>query len=213
MELEPTAFQPGEDVITAAGDKVGILDRVVIDPRTGRITDIVVRRGFLLVTDKVVPVGLVQSATRDRIILLPIANFDTLPDFETSNYVTADQWNVTTSEVIPIYWNPPIGTTAGYPFFIEPYDRVEVEKNIPQGTIALKEGAKVYNADGQHVGDVVRVFYDPETNQMTHILMQHGLLTKEKKLIPANWIMKIFPERVDLAVGSQVIDQVKAYQE
>ncbi len=217
MELEPTVFQPGEDVITAEGDKVGVLDRVVINPRTGRITDIVIRRGFLLVTDKVVPADLVQSANKDQVILLPITNFDTLLDFETSHYIPAngssDQGNVTTSEAMPVYWNPPIGSAAGYPFFAEFYGKVEIEKHIPPGTVALKEGAKVYNADGQHVGDVLQVFYNPESDQITHVLMQHGLLTKEKKLIPANWIMNISPDRVDLAVGSRVLDQVKAYQD
>jgi hypothetical protein len=45
----------------------------------------------------------------------------------------------------------------GYP--ICPYV-VKTERQIPEGTVALEEGAKVIGSDGEHVGKIERIFTD-----------------------------------------------------
>lgn len=50
-------FVKGADVYTAKGEKIGTLNRVVIDAKTRDVTDLVVDHG-LLKSEKVIPVGL-----------------------------------------------------------------------------------------------------------------------------------------------------------
>ena len=50
------------------GQRVGDVEAVEIDGASGRITRIVVRRGFLFVSETTVPASLIESVT-DRITL------------------------------------------------------------------------------------------------------------------------------------------------
>ena len=89
----------------------------------------------------------------------------------------------------------------------------QTAQNIPEETVALKEGADVISADGDHMGDVERVLADPDSNQATHFLISKGLLLKEKKLIPAAWVSRVTENEVYLAVGSKLVDRLPAQQD
>ena len=84
-------FKEGADVYTSDGDKVGDIDRVVLDPTTKEITHLVVRQGFIFTEDKVVPMALVDSATEERLVLKEVDDLDNLPDFEETFYVRVDE--------------------------------------------------------------------------------------------------------------------------
>jgi sporulation protein YlmC with PRC-barrel domain len=86
-------------------------------------------------------------------------------------------------------------------------------QNIPDDFVALKEGAKVVSSDQKHVGDVEKVIMDPSSETATHLLITKGLLNKEKKLIPLEWVDQILEEEVSLALGEEVIDQLPEYHE
>jgi hypothetical protein len=88
----------------------------------------------------------------------------------------------------------------------------EVE-HIPAHTVALKEGAKVYSADGEHVGDVERVFVDKRTDYATHFVITQGLLFKERKRIPTSWVRKVDEETVHLNVNARLLERVPDYGE
>ena len=68
------------------------------------------------------------------------------------------------------------------------------------------------SSDGEHVGDVERLFVDSDSNRATHFVIAEGLLFKERKLIPANWVRSIEEDKVHLAVPSRVLERLPAYQ-
>src|SRR5260221_14110391 len=81
-------FKEGTGVYTADGRKVGVIDRVVIDPRSDKVTHVVIRKGFLFVEDKVVPIDLLAEASEDGILLRPdVHDLDKLPRFEETHYL------------------------------------------------------------------------------------------------------------------------------
>ena len=59
-----------------------------------------------------------------------------------------------------------------------------MDRNIPEGTIALKEGAKVVTSDDKHVGNVERVFVDASADKATHFLITQGVFFKARKVVP-----------------------------
>lgn len=210
-------FKKGAAVTTADGENVGGIDRVVIDPQSNEITHLVVRKGFLFSEDKVVPISLVAQAKEDGVSLRKTEEaLQDLPPFEEAYYVSDDaQKPVQAAYVQPLYWYPPLGAAAGnylgtYP--TPPAEYVAVERNIPEGAVALREGAKVIARDGGHVGDIARVFTDANTPRVTHFLLVRGLLNREHKLIPTTWVKKVEEDQVQLSVGSQLIDELKNYE-
>src|SRR6266536_3335386 len=150
------------NVYTSKNEKLVHVDRVVVDPQTKKVTHLVVRKGFLLKTDKVLPIDWVATANGDQISLTPDATgLDSLPNFEEKHYIRADDAvAVAEGEGVSaagggapaaapmLLWYPPAmgvypgPTLAG----VRGPARVRyvktVEENIPENTVALKEGAK-----------------------------------------------------------------------
>lgn len=224
-------YRKGMDVIGVDGEKVGEIDRVVIDPRSGEVTDIVVRSGFLFPTDKVVPVHLVNRTTKDEMKLTVMAEeANNFSDFLETTYIIADEhqlnrYGYTSDETLatPYFWYPYAGTTAGIwggtapvspspDTYTYPYQQTE-DVNIPQGTIPLKQGAKVTGIDGKQVGSLERVITDNEKDRVTHLVIVKGTINREKKLVPANWINNVTEDSVELAVNADFVDTLKSFKE
>lgn len=211
----------GAKVVTADGEKVGTIDRVVLAPDTREVTHLVVRKGFLFTEDKVVPMSLVGAATEDQVTLREDAgDLEKLPDFQESHYVSVGpaplrpglgdaHW------ASPVVWYPPMGTwwiTGAYADYDRPQYVAKTEENIPEGAIALEEGAKVISSDGKHIGDIERIFTDSLEGRATHLLVSEGLILKEKKLIPTVWMNHVLEDEVHLSVDSDLVQSLPEYQ-
>jgi uncharacterized protein YrrD len=210
-------FRDGTTVFASDGREVGEVDRVVIDPETREVTAVIVRKGLLFSEDKVVPISLIAEATDERVTLREDAgDLERLPLFEEAHYVPVpddDQADYPR----PLYWYPPYPSLSltwwGFPNYMgyPPYP-METERNIPDGQIALKEGARVVASDGEHVGDVKHVMTEALADRVTHLLIaQGGLFNQEQKLIPITWVRGINEDEVQLRVTSDCLRDVREY--
>lgn len=213
-------FKKGAEVFSDASEKIGTLNRVVIDPRTREVSDLIVGKGILFRTDKVIPITLVDLDIEDRIVLKK-TNQDILedfPDFETAHYVPSDEPdNPYHAEIDASYWYPPIhpgwatGIYSGYPY-PSPQFVLKTEQDIPEGTVALEEGAKVISRDGEHVGNVEQILTESQDNRVTHFVISEGFLLKERKLVPAVWVTDVAEDEIHLSVESSLFERLPEYQ-
>jgi len=195
-------FQKNANVLSASGNQLGSLQRVVLHPETKVITDIVVQGGGLFNKEyRVVPIDQIAETTENQILLSSdAARWESFPLFEESRIVSDSESQSTSSTggTSVIYGVPGVG-----PAMVtgsEEQFTTSLEQNIPEGTVAMKEGAKVFTADDKPVGNVDRVLADPATEQATHLIVTQGLLVKEKKLIPMKWVMMLGENTVHLQV-------------
>lgn len=210
-------IREGATVVTVDEQDVGRVDRVVIDPRSGDVTHLVVRKGLLLPEDKVVPMAWVATSTEDRVTLREMATaLDDLPLFEELHYVSPEDDETAAGYALPLYWYPTVGAAwGGYsggpppPLMVPP---VETERNIPAGTVPLKEGARVVSADGEEMGEVERIVTDGMRGQVTHFVLGYGLLTHEHKLIPAHWVRRLRENEIELGVSKRTVDRLPVYE-
>ena len=232
-------FQSGAKVVSATGDTVGHVDRVVLDPRTKEITHIVVRKGTLFKTDRVLPVNLVAEANADQVMLqasVTKGELDRLPDFEETEYLLADEQDyvnrpqantdmpaataVMAGTTPALIWYPTspsalagYGSMSNMPYVPASDYVTQTKRNIPDNTVGLKDGARVNSADGHHVGDVERVFADEGTHRATHLLVSHGLLFKTHTPIPVTWIASVTEDEISLAVSEKLLKGLPEYKE
>jgi uncharacterized protein YrrD len=226
-DMNEVELKEGTSVFTSDGKEVGTINRIVLDPETNEITHIVVQKGWLFAEDKVIPFGRVQSVTGDKVVIdESMGDFDQLPPFEETHYVGVSDRDAAArtmpADAYPAnvfapayYWYPPFGYT-GYPAYGMPYyswPRTKTEQNIPADTVPLKEGAKVVTADEKQVGNIDRLLVEPNTGHVTHFVIAEGLLFKDRKLVPANWIKTASEDKVRLNVSSDVLNRVPSYQE
>jgi uncharacterized protein YrrD len=213
----------GADIYSSEGEKLGALDRVILDPETKEVTDIVISKGHLFTTNKVVSIDSIDQEIQDKITLRsPKQDLDDFLDFEETHYVDLDQTENPTNDELPAsYWYPPtnfawwrMGSSGmAMPYYPAiPVYVPKTKQNIPEGTVALEEGAKVISRDGKHVGNIEQVIVDSQDNRVTHFVINEGVLFKERKLIPVTWISEIDEHEVHLSSASGVLDRLPGYQ-
>jgi len=208
-------FEKGTEVFTASGEKIGTISRIVVDAKTRDVTDLVVERGVFSQEEKVIPVGLVDLEKEDRLMLRETnQNVDDFLDYETTHYVPVEE-NVGPYENLDAayYWYPPVGfrmQTPGMGLIADaiPDQVLQTETSIPEGRIAITEGAQVVSADDQHVGNVEQVITDSEGKTVTHFVIGKGLLLREHKLVPADWVSSMEDEKIRLTVESRLFDRL-----
>jgi sporulation protein YlmC with PRC-barrel domain len=205
-------FKPSSMVYTLDGENVGRVDRIVLDPRTKDITHLLVRSKFLLTEDKVVPVGLIVAATEKGVTLWgDLDDFEALPLFEETHYLRAagNLPSPATHDALLLGWYPPAG---GVPprAAVSPstLDVIEFKQNIPEGTVALRERAKVIANDGKQVGTVEQVLMDPHLDQATNLVIAQGLLMKERRRVPIQWVSEVREGEIHLAVGADTLEEL-----
>lgn len=210
-------FKEGTPVYTNDGQKIGDIERFILDPRGQQIIALVVRKGFLFTEDKVVPLSTVGSANTDQVTLYAhIGDPNKLPTFEEIHYVTPDEADFAneyeTTGYSPLYYFPPSSGAGGWyaPHLMVPPQIPVKERNIPAGTVPVKEGAHVISRDGDHIGDVQQVVTDSKSDEITHFVIEKGLFFKEEKLLPSLWVASTKEEEIHLAVSSKTLEKLNA---
>jgi uncharacterized protein YrrD len=219
-------FREGAKVLNARGEPVGEVSRVVLNPHTKEVSEVVVHKGVLFTTEKVVPLSLIGSATRDRVVLRKdVDRLEQLLDFEERYYIRVDEAEARAEyrqgAVRPLYWYPPAGvpeTTGpgvigGPVTMTQPPYIVRRQQHIPEGAVALKEGAKVITSDDEHVGNVKSVLTGAEADRASHLVIERGILLKEEKLVPIDWVSWIGEDEAHLSVGSQLLEALPPYED
>jgi len=204
------------DIFSSVGEKIGTLDRVVLDPETKEVSHIVVKQGMLFPSSKVIPFSYVDL-DGDRITLTKNAmELKDLPDFTESSYITSDKTDDSEENAEAVYFYPPRHiawwATGGRIWYPKPRYVLETEKAIPDDTVALEEGAAVVSNDGEDIGEIERVFVDQEENRATHIVVSRGLLSKEHKLVPTLWITKVMEDKIYLSIDSDLFERLPEHE-
>ena len=207
-------LQKDATILAEDGRKVGTLERVVVNPDVNAITDLVIRTGGLLnQTEKIVPMELVIETAYDKVLLHEDAgDLQTFPPFEEEHIVNEHGRNDDPAS-IGIGGSPAV--VAGYPIIGTPTAQAStkrivtrLEQNIPDGMVAMKEGAAVLAVDGHHIGKVESVIAEPVMGQIMHFVVSSGLFSWSNKLIPIRWVRDINEESVRLRVDKSAIDNL-----
>lgn len=218
-------LKEGTSVFTPGGEEVGKVNRFVLDPATNELTHIVIQKGWLLPEDKVVPFEMVDSASEERVVLREeVGEFDKLPPFEETHFFRApdedpDDPSLPGDTVYPYapayYWYPARANTGfpGQGLAPSVLPVRETQRNIPEDTVPLREGSNVLSSEGDHVGDVERLFLEGDSNKVSHFVVSQGTLFRDRKLVPAHWVKSVNEDAVSLAVSSRLLERLPSYEE
>jgi sporulation protein YlmC with PRC-barrel domain len=226
-------FNKGAQVILSNHAPVGKLDRVIIDPRTMAASDIVVKHGMLSSQKKIVPTTLIEKTDGDGIYLKEIAGgWNTLPDFEETEYRLVEEQDLANMpdynpagppglfaypSVLPVTGNvfyppgeDPENFSKSQPDLATGYTK-NIRRNIPPESIALKEGSSVISIDGANLGNIERIFTNPENGSISHFVISKGLFSKERKLIPASWVDEVLDTEVRLGIKARFVEHLPGF--
>jgi uncharacterized protein YrrD len=213
-------FNQGVSVFASDEKEVGHLDRVVIDPKSHEVTHLVVSQGLIFGNAKVVPLDMVASAGEEQVVLKEDKQrVESLPNFNQDRFISLNEMEVGRQRrswghsAPPVYSYPAAGVPANwYRPIPEQPTNLDVERNVPTDTVAIKEGARVLAEDGKRVGNVEQVFTYEDSGEITHLLISQGLLLQERKLVPVDWVNVLGENEVRLVVTSALLEDLPRYK-
>jgi len=163
-------FNIGASVYCKDG-RCGRLKKVVVNPRTERITDLIVEKGFLLKRDRVLPVSVVERAGENEIHLsINSDQLDRYPEYHEEQFkVTASsqRWAGYEQGQV-VQWT----TTYGRYSHLATAStiRQRVQKDVPSELSVIGRGTPVKSVDGP-VGTVHHLLVDRESGKVTHLVV------------------------------------------
>jgi uncharacterized protein YrrD len=200
----------GAAVSTADGERVGSVDRIVLDPLTKDVSHIVVRRGVLFREDKVIPVDMISTTDEEQIVLNPGVSDEDIPPFEERHYMTVleDFYEPDLESVPPLLYFGPYALATPV---IPPVTETVRNRDIPDRAVAVETGARVVTSDGEAVGRLAQVLMT-DGGVATHLVVDVGsFLFEEHKGVPIGWIESIDDDVVRLGVPASMIEAIPDY--
>lgn len=191
----------------------GTLHKIVVDPHTKHITDLIIARGFLQVSDYVIPVSTVEEVTTGEIyVSLSTEELKEYPEYREVEFsVALDDWesdSVAPKEQVLI-WYPQLGVYERERTHV-PAIRRKVPSGIPAAEEAIGRSAVVRNLDGV-VGHVDHVWLHPENWEITHLVIHRGIVP-ETFVIPFSWVQSVSPKEIFIRGTTHQLKELSATQ-
>lgn len=209
----------GSKVISGDGHDIGKVDRLVLNPETREIEEIVVHKGFFLTEDRIIPISSVTSTDQDGVVHVAThaADFASLPLFVEHAYrvPTADEYTTMPFPVDPVVGSPGY---AGPILWSAPTQGRAIVTNLPMEAapvaassigddmVTIDRGTNVLDRDGETVGTVEDVLYDAN-GRLSGIVVTSGLIRKHELRVPAHYIEKLLDTEVWLNRQQSELDE------
>jgi uncharacterized protein YrrD len=195
--------------------KLGEVDRVIVDAKTDRITDLVVKHGFLFSTRRVVPlvhverqegstihVGLDREAFKscagfaERRFRAPDPDYVGPPDFD---YQGSHRGNMQLDTIVAMGSQYSGGKIFGFP---------GGERLSPSDSArpTVEEGTDVLDVNGEKVGDVSGLTFASDDGAITGMRIKEGFLFKKEVEVPAAWVEDVTTDGVVLNVPKDELE-------
>jgi osmotically-inducible protein OsmY len=203
-------FNIGAEVHCKDG-QYGKLLKVVVNPHTERVTDLIAEKGFLLKTDRVVPVSAVES-TIDEEIRLSITG-DKLEDYPeyreiefrkpAAGWIPEKQYRA--KEVL--HYASRYGVIPRQP--VVPMVRKRVHEGISPELAVIERGTPVHNVKGE-IGEVNHVLVDQESLEITHLIVDPGLFS-HSLVLPISMVKEVGEESIYVEATEEKLKELSRY--
>jgi sporulation protein YlmC with PRC-barrel domain len=207
----------GMDVFGSDDEKVGSVEKIVVDSNTKQIHKIVIHRGFLSHDDKLVDLAMVSAQDADGLRLdLTSDQVNELPGYVEERFVQIPEQD---RDALPFMMPSAMGAGAylyGAPNIGRGYEGsqdsffdaapsvapvIEDESNIPETDVMISEGTDVYGADGDKVGSVGEVLTSND-GAVSGFVVSKGLIFKKDVRVPIDWVETANGDEIRLNVTS-----------
>lgn len=200
-------IRAGAEVI-GPGGPIGRVDAVVMNPGTGEVISLVVRKGRFFPRDVVIPIEAVDEATDELVrIRLGVEELATLGTYHAEEFAEP-----------PGDWRSPGGQRAGILFRLPSlFDRRALrpvrsgQTEAAAGGRPIRAGQQVICRDGE-VGPLDLVLLDPATRRATHFVVRRGKLLDRDTIVPVAWASEITHDRIVLDVGREQLGRLPEYR-
>lgn len=189
--------------------KSGTLRKVVIDPHTKQVTDLVVAQGFLQRHEHVIPITCVEKATVEAIIVaLRFQDLEKYPEYREVEFeeelLDWESYEGYAREHVRV-WYPSVGIFERERPIV-PVIRRTISKGIPTDDQVIGRASVVRNLNGV-VGKIDHLLLNRGSWEITHLVVRRGLIP-HYVVIPYAWVSAITPGKVLIRGSNSQLKEV-----
>jgi uncharacterized protein YrrD len=190
----------------------GKLHKVILDPHTQRVTDLIVERGFLLTTDRVLPLDLVDQATRESVTLsISSQELSEYPEYRGVEF----EEPAPESRAGDYDWRDVRYWVGGYRMACQqpvvPMVHRQMHKGVLPDRAVIERGTPVWKTDGNEIGKVDHLLVDPESGEVSHLVMRKGLLPYYP-ILPIDKVKSVTDKAVSVSLADGEIELLPRYK-
>jgi uncharacterized protein YrrD len=200
-----------EAAVHTRDGEAGRVWRVAVEPKSRKVTHLVIHKGLLLGRNVVVPIEAVVRM-QDGHVHLDLSNdeLECLPDFQETDFLAPEEgWEY------PLGYPPggviwplsmPIAGASPYPYM----SNAVIKENIPEDDVSLAAGTDVECVDG-HCGRIERVLVDDQTKEMTGFVIKRGFFFTRDVEAPLDWIDHVENHAVYLKLTKKQVAELTGH--
>ena len=201
--------------VRAEDGQAGKVERIIVHPDTNQISGVVVTQGGMLARDVVIPSERILGGNEDHLLVRgTVDEIGELEPFAQSQYTEA-----------PEDWIPPVALPSSLFLFpassmaVGAFDRGSPEPPPPPhevadlepGEVDISGTTTVFCADGE-AGKVDRVITEPDSDTVTHLVVQRGSLLIRDIVVPVNRIATMDEEGIVLTLTREELDDLPSFE-
>ena len=214
-------LQLGKPVVTADGERIGTVDRLILDPDMKGFREFIVHRGVLFAEDRLVEEQFIAGVEEDGTVRLTVTAEQArqLPLFAEHEYFAPTGEAFRTGAY-------PVGTASGPTVLLrstyagsgyqaamrglgEPAategPTIEMRSNLPDEAVAIGSHTQVITSDGKRIGTVDEIVYDAD-GELQELIVKAGFLSHHALHVARKDIASVTHEAVRLAITGAAVE-------
>jgi len=202
-------FNIGSEVL-CEGESCGRLAKVVVDPHTQRVTELVVQKGRLLGKDSMVPLAAVREATGESVQLaIRRDQLGELAAYRPREYVLAPEGQPKDGAGSVLQRAEPSGVMSAEP--LVPMVRLRTSEGVAGGKeVTIERGYRVQGRDGA-IGSVDHVLIDRKSGQIRLLVVGRGLFS-DSVIVPMTLVTSVADAAIETDLSEEDLDALYHYR-
>lgn len=197
-------FRIGSHVTCTDGD-CGELTRVVVDPVAQAVTHLAVEPAHRSGLARLVPAGLATVSADGIKLDCAMAEFEALDPAEETLFVPGSRgFEVYGPEQVLSWPYYRLGDAVMFPADEGKVSETVTTDTVPRGEVAVQRGAHVHATDGP-IGQVQGLVVDPDTEHVTHVLLQEGHLWGRKQVAIPISVVTDLDDGIGLSISKREV--------
>lgn len=189
-------IQLGADILGSDGEKIGVVDSLVVDPSSGSVRAIVVRKGFFFPTDRILPIDMLAGVGDGHVVVNATKeNVEELREYLDTEYLVPPAG---------FYGAPGYMWTATQLYDSDLLVDEQIRERLPDALI-VSRGTLVVDADGDEVGRITDLYSDDRA-QVAGFKVEEGFFRHHEHYIPAHVVASADDVVVRLSVDKGTLE-------
>lgn len=202
----------GNTVFSSDGEKIGVVEEVIVNPTCRTLTHLVIRKGLFFQSDQIIHIDQVKTNNTEGIFLKinAVEVEKQSAEYCAEEYMDLSPIETETASIPQKVWRKPLTEAAT---IVPPgFCGVEVPPDliIEGEEVTLLHDSRVFSEDGTPLGKIDSLLSD-EDGKLSHVVVSSGVIFPRPKLVPAEWLSSFNDNSITINMSVEELKNLSDY--